>query len=1009
MLCTALLAARGAGAGPGPPLPELSPVTHELPQQTVTAMALDAGGFLWVGTLSGLARWDGYTARTFVHLPGDPTSLASNLVLGLAADGTGRIWVETAAGVQPFLGVTRGFGEIHPHGSLARDGSGTLWVATPGGIFRAVAGGLHRVAPLPPEPAGARGERPRPLGDGAGGVWIPGPRGTFLRWDGTGWREVRLEVPADPALTVVGRGRLWTVCRGGVWECSEATPAWRCRERVRIGGGGGGGQVLTVARGLGETLWVGTGEGALRITLSTGAVERVPVGTPRNCPSQMVRSILVAPDGTAWLGTVTGVWCRPPYLPAFEFVGAGDGLSGGFVTALAEDGQDHLWVGLYGGAVDEILPGGRIVSHRQRTSRGGGVAFDRVWAVVPAPGGELWVGGDAGLARLDPRHDTFHRVTLPPPRSAVTALLRGTDPSVVWAGRFQGGLLRLRGPEQDPELVFPPRPPASWNDPRFTVRSLALAMGSLWIGTARGLLRLDPTTGEVVPVAGRAGTPPLAGPVVWQVRPAGGGRLWVATDGGLDLVSPAEGTVRHVLGAPEIPGATVYRMEADASGWLWLSTNHGLVRFDPRTGQHTLYGRAEGVLVEEFNRGASCRRRDGSLSFGGNRGLVVVHPDRVPVPRRLRPPLVVSLKVLTPRGWRELEPPRAGGALSVDPGGRAVQIVLARPMPAGAEQVRYRFRVSEREESWLDLGPGRSITLARTGAGTLHLEAQAAEPAGPWSESFSLAIRFLPGFWERGEVRAAGALLVALLVGLAGWGLTVRRYRHRMELARAARRLAEERDRIARDLHDEIGAGLTSISLLTELLAAAPGHGEREEQAARRIGRTARRLLQSLDSLIWAVDPRHDSMEELVASLREAAAEAIEAAGLRADLRFPEPPPQMAVSGERRRTALLVLREAVANAVRHGAATTVRVYLEVDPRGLRLEVADDGRGFDPEAVRARGHGLGNMRARARRVGGRCRIETTPGAGTRVILEFPLAGDAGGIPRTGDRAGGEEDA
>ncbi len=1001
----------GVWAATGPPPPELARVTFGLPQQTVTSMALDTDGFLWVGTLSGLARWDGYATRTFAHTPGDPTSLAANLVWRLALDDGGAIWVETEAGVQRFLGVTRGFGANHPHGRLARDGSGTVWVATPEGIFQAMDGQLRKVTQLPPGLSVGAGERQRPLGDGATGVWLAGPHGTFFRWDGARWHRVRLAIPANPAATVVGRGRLWTVYRDRLWECSDAVPTWTCRERVRIEQGKARVSVLTMVRGLGETVWVGTSEGALCITPSTASIERVPVGTPRNCPSHMVRSILVAPDGTTWLGTVTGVWRRPPFLPAFEFLGAGDGLSGGFVTALAEDDQGHVWVGLYGGGVDEILPGGRIVAHRSPSSPASDSSFDRVWAVLPAPGGGLWVGGDAGLARLDPRNDVFHRVPLPSPRLAVTALIRGRDPELVWAGRFQGGVLRLAGPGHDPEMVYPRQSPASWKDGRLSVRSLALGSGSLWIGTDRGLLRLDPTTGEVLPVAGRPRVPPLAGPVVWHAVPAGGGRLWVATNGGLDLVNPVEGTVRHVLGAAEIPGATIYRIEADASGWLWLSTNHGLVRFDPRSGQHTLYGRAEGVLVEEFNRGASCRYHDGSLYFGGNRGLVIVHPGRVPAARRLRPPVMESLKVLGPRGWREMEPPEKGGALSVDPGARAVQIVLARPVPAGAEQVLYRFRVSEREGSWIDLGPGRSVTLARMGAGTLHLEAQAAEPGGPWSESSSLVVHFQPTFWERGDVRTGLALLLAVLVGLTGWGLTVRRYRHRMELARAYRRLAEERDRIALDLQDEIGAGLTSISLLAELLGRGPGEREQERkrQASDRIGQTARRLLDSLDSLIWAVDPRHDSMEEMVASLREAAAEAIEAAGLTAELDFPDAPPQMAISGELRRTVLLVLREAVANAVRHGAAKRVRVRLETDPRQLRLEVADDGRGFDPDAVEAPGHGLRNMRARAHRVGGRFHIEASPGAGTRVVLELPLPWAGTGIPQTGDRPGAEKDA
>ncbi len=986
----------------GPGRPELSQITFELPQQTVTAMELDADGFLWVGTLSGLARWDGYGTRTFAHVPGDATTLASNLVFQLALDGTGRMWVETEAGVQRFLGVTRGFGTVYPHGRLTRDGSGTVWVATPDALFRAVDGRLLMVTTLPPGLVLERGKAPRPLGNGSTGVWLTDSHAHVFRWDGSTWHRVPLPMPIQPNLTVVGQTRLWTVGRNDVWECVRATPRWRCQQLVQLADGV---RPLTLVRGLGDTLWVGTSQGARRITLSTDTVERVPVGTKGNCPSHMVRSILVAPNGTTWLGTVTGIWRRVPYLPAFEFLGTADGLSGSFVTALAEDDRHHVWVGLYGGGVNEILPGGHIVVHRPAVDP----SFDRIWAVLPTAAGRLWIGGDDGLAWLDPRRNVFHRIVLPRPHAAVTALAHSTNPRFLWIGRFQGGVLRLDRLTNRVTMVYPRHAPPTWDQPELSVRSLSFIAGRLWIGTDRGLFRLDPTTGTVLCVAGRPGTPPLAGPIVWHVFPARGGRLWIATDAGLDLLSPSDGTVRHVLVASEIPGATIYRIEPDANGWLWLSTNHGIARFDPRSGEETLYGRSEGVRIEEFNRGASCRYHDGSLAFGGNRGLVIVHPNRVPTVRRLKPPVVASLKVLGLRGWREVEPPRKGGTLTVDPGVRAIEMVLARPLPSGAKRTRYRFRVSERADAWINLGSGRSITLARMGSGVLHLDVQAAEPGGPWSHSCSLVVRFRPTFWERSEVRTGLTVLLTLLVGLAGWGLTVRRYRHRLELARAYHRLADERDRIARDLHDEIGAGLTSISFLTELLGRSPDQQEHKRHVADRIARTARRLLESLDSLIWAVDPRHDSMEELAASLREAAAEAIEAAGLTVAFDFPNPLPQIPLSGELRRTVLLILKEAVANAIRHGGTDRVLVRLEVSPLRLRLEVVDEGSGFDTNVVGTRGHGLRNMRARAYRVGGRLRIESSPGTGTRIALELPLAPDESQIPHTGDRPGAGKDA
>ncbi len=990
-LLVAVATATGAVRVTGGSRVALHPATLGLPQETITALARDRHGFLWIGTLSGLARWDGYEVRSFYRVPGEPYSLAANEVRRLAVDGEGTLWVETAAGVQRFRGASAGFGEVLSGARLVLDGAKTAWALRRDGVFRLVRGTAVRAGPLPGW-LSPRSILSRPLAGGDRGLWLWLETGRLARWNGTRWRLIELQPRIHPNWAILAvSGRLWVASRGTLWECREADPRWRCQPLARLHDALGSIHALSLARTENGALWVGGERGAWRISSAGSVPLQVLPGSPENLPSRIVRTILPESSDTVLLGTVTGLWRCDAHRSAFEAVNA----SGGFVTALMEDGHRHLWIGSYGNGVDELLPSGAVHHHRHREP---GSSFrNRVWALAAGADGEIWAGSDGGLDRLVPESGRFEPVRLPW-HGAVTCL--ATDPAGrrLWAGLYEEGVVELQPRTGEVRRVFPSGEGGSLSLEARKIRSLLARDGTLWIGTEAGLYREPVTGGEAVAVAGTPETSPLASPVVWEIVPAGDGALWLATRGGLDRLDPVRGTVRHVLGRGEIPGGTVYRIERDRGGSLWLSTNHGLVRYKPGTGRWTRFGAGDDLPLVEFNRGASCALASGTLAFGGNRGLVLVHPERIQRPERVASPVVARLTILEANGWRELEPP-AEAALALAPAVRAVRLTFARPVVRCQERVEYRVRMDGGEAGWIRLGSRRTMTLARSGPRKLEMAVQASISPGPWSTPLKLHIRFLPSFWERQEVRWGGLLLAIVLAAGLARSVVARRYRHRLALARERQRLIEERERISRDLHDEIGAGLTSISLLSELIRRPPEGDAPGAEAAGRVGGIARGLLEALDTLIWAVDPRHDTLEATVALLREHAVEAIEAGDAVAEVELPDPVPELVVPGAIRRTVLLVMREAVANALRHGGARRVTVRLGVEDGMLRLRIEDDGCGFEGGAGRkGGGHGLRNMAARAASVGGSVEIESAPGRGTAVTLVVPLEG---AIPPLGD--------
>ena len=202
--------------------------------------------------------------------------------------------------------------------------------------------------------------------------------------------------------------------------------------------------------------------------------------------------------------------------------------------------------------------------------------------------------------------------------------------------------------------------------------------------------------------------------------------------------------------------------------------------------------------------------------------------------------------------------------------------------------------------------------------------------------------------------------------------------------------LEQERARIAKDLHDDLGANLTQIIFLSERVEVARHEGQEVARWFDLIPATARRTIQSLDEIVWAINPRHDSLESLANYLSQFAQEHLTLARVRCVLHIPMVLPSMPLSAEVRHNLLLTTREALQNAVTHAAATEVQLTLKLNEDGVSIAIADNGNGFNPDSFSTDRNGLQNMRRRLQDIGGRLEINSRPGQGTTVLLFVPQA-------------------
>jgi signal transduction histidine kinase len=275
---------------------------------------------------------------------------------------------------------------------------------------------------------------------------------------------------------------------------------------------------------------------------------------------------------------------------------------------------------------------------------------------------------------------------------------------------------------------------------------------------------------------------------------------------------------------------------------------------------------------------------------------------------------------------------------------------------------------------------------------------QAVTPAGERIGSETALPFTIPlAFWKRPAVISGAVAAFALAITLSVLSVTRRRLQARLDQLERRRRRERERRKIAQDIHDDLGATLTHLSLLGQTVHEKMGPTHAAWEDTDRLRALTASLTQKMDEIVWAISPRHDTVESLFSYLTDLAEEFLGAAGIRTRVHFPIQLPNWTLSPELRHDVFLATKESLNNIVKHGQATEVHLHLVIFPGAFQLTIEDNGVGFspppDPAAAqpRSRQHGLKGIRERIESIGGRCSIESAPGQGTRVVFKVPVDG------------------
>jgi len=1028
----------------------------DLPEPVfLTAMAQDSNGLFWLGTQNGLFMWDGYRFR---GVPVDPTqrgTLPDGFINVLHKDRQGRLWVGMAAGGLARLDPATGrpsLVEIGAAGpsrmnvlSMCDDAQGGLWIGTAAGLSHVDSDGVAAGRNSEAFAQGFAGERVNAVvQDDSGTLWIGTARGLFAAQpQATGRTPVPLPDAANGApsvtrLMIDGAGRLWIGTRShGVFVAARgARSATQVRD-TDVGDRRLEGDTVRAMLDLGDgRVWIGTlGGGIVEVhpdTWSTRRIRHYQEVDP-SLPKDEVYTLLRDTQGRVWVGTGEALSSHDPMQQGiatwFGIGGRARRLGHSNVDVVLAMPDDLVWLGI-GEGIEIVDPArGRVGQlepdpERPKTA----LPRARVLAMARADDGSVYIGTQQGLYRADAAGRSVQRVEMAGRDDTAPAWALCAAGDRLWLGDLQG-LWEIRAaPGGRAELLSHEQSVLG----RSQVSSIACDdPRSVWVGTHAGLARYDKARGTAewldTDAPGRVGMPRG---FITAVRTDARGRLWVSSyGGGLRVLEPgaAHPPVLHRIGADEgLVHNAANALLIDSRGDAWVSTDDGLARVAGDTLTVTQLHGAEGVGIRSYWTNAAAVTSRGELVFGGVGGFTLVRPHEVhpggtdagaaSAPTLApTPPIPLFLSTSQDR----FVP--AGAAL--EPAQRSIQATFSLLDYAAPDRARYAYRMQGLEPTWSDSSPdSRTARYTNLPAGDYMLEVKAADHAGKWVQA-SWPVHVERAWHETAAAHAAFALatvlLAAFLVRLrtrmlerraAELGAIVASRTEQLEErtrqleesheairdlgAHNARSLEEERRRVARELHDELGQQLAALNLEVGVMGTRSNAG-------------SQLLPEEWKGLRSRVGELTASMRRLVADLRPIALDAgvdVALEWLAAEFtRTTGVPCQLSAAPGCRSLdadmAIVVFRvaqESLNNVTRHAQAHQVRMTLELAGERWQLTVSDDGKGFDPR-MRHAGYGLLGMAERASLVGGSLDVAAQPGAGTTVRLTLPAAPPSQAMP------------
>jgi signal transduction histidine kinase/ligand-binding sensor domain-containing protein/CheY-like chemotaxis protein/HPt (histidine-containing phosphotransfer) domain-containing protein len=798
-------------------------VADGLAQESVMAIVQDTDGFMWLGSQTGLSRFDGYKVTIHRNVVGDARTLVNNWVNVLHLDRKGRLWIGTDGGLDRYDPVTQSFIHYTPR-EAARRGNGNRHV-------RAI------------------------VDDGKNGLWLATAdglqhfdmdTGVFVSWHHQERAPDSLADDQINALALDENGRLWIGTTSGLDSLAPGAKGFTHHR-----GGIAGGTVNALLADRKGRVWVGGVHGLGSRRIDDDGAPRL-YGVAEGIAAGEITTLFQEADGQLWVGSHdNGVYRWNAGQQQFDnyphHITDPHSLADNRVSALYRDRVGTFWVGTWYAGVSRVdLGSGGFARLVRQADSVRALADNRVRAILGAGDGQVWLGTNSGLDRFDPVHGVVEQWRHEPanPNSlgdtSATALVRDQK-GLLWIGGRTGVTSFDPATRRFRRLLLTPG-----DTEGNTVRGMLVdRAGILWITTRGGLHRLDPRTLAVTsyrhdPLKSTSLADNIARPLLEDRH----GRLWIGTFDGLDLLDRASGRFRHFRNDPNDPGSishdevhhlledrkgnlwvgtavglnrvlvgddgtvrfaryttrdglvddAVAAMLEDLNGGLWISSSSGLTRFEPDTGRWRTYTASDGTIEGAYFDGSAWVAPEGTLYFGGFNGMTAFNP------RDIRDNLVPPRAVIT--GFQIFnesialaKPQLLGGpienatAITLGAADSVFSLEFSALHYAAPRRNRFSYKLEGFDQDWVNTTAAkRFATYTNLDPGNYVFKVRAANKDGVWSDTpATLAITILPPYYKTWWFRVAVAVLA---IGGFYWSMRARVDRLRRQKDRLERQVS---------------------------------------------------------------------------------------------------------------------------------------------------------------------------------------------------------------------------
>ena len=602
---------------------------------------------------------------------------------------------------------------------------------------------------------------------------------------------------------------------------------------------------------------------------------------------------------------------------------------------------------------------------------------DQIFSIYPYKD-TIWLGVGGGFIRFDVNKHKYDTAVIPLPElkglySNTTRGIGRDNEGTYWFGTYNAGVFSYN-PMTGKGAHYLSRDTSLTTKYRNYIRCLSIDQaGNKWVGTYHdGFYRIDAATNQVIQsVPGKKNGVVMQRGVISDIYCSKNGNIYIATEReGLIIYEPSSQKFRAVKNYKWPEDNKIKKIVQAENGDLWLTTGKGLSCWDLKN--NTFRNYPEGMPLASIINVTGWTLPDGTIYFGGDDEILYFNPNKLTETAPAIQPEVTSVSVMNKEYLSDITQPLF---LSYSDNLISFTFSAFDFLNEKGDQFAYFLEGFDKDWNYCDTRHFAEYTNLPGGSYLLKLKVQNGD--GVWVESaHPLILHITTPYWK--------TWWFFLLCGIAAFALGYLFYYLKIQRELEAEKL---RTRLARDLHDDIGSSLSSISILSDM--AVKNFAPDDTQfILNKISDSSRKTMESMKDIVWTVNPENDTMDSLLTRMRIYASEMLESLDIEYTFAIGNEVESIKLAMEERRNFYLIFKEAINNIAKYSGCSDVKITINRLGEKVEMKISDNGIGFNI-ANANKGNGLKNMEERANLMKGTFSIESTQGKGTSATLVFPL--------------------